>query len=674
MLTLVERVVFIGLGIITFAAAGSGFAKMTAVISRGDGKLHLNRFWWRLLNSIGILLTQRTTLRARPLTSAFHLGIVWGFSFYFLVNVVDVLFAYSNEMGRVLLRLGFLYDLFRLLADVLSTIVLVGMAYFLVRRFVLPRGKELRFHENVILHPRVHAGGIQRDSLIVGVFILLHVGGRLLGEAVHVAQTTPDPFMPFATALAVLFSGLQSEVLVLLRHFFFWLALGGILIFLPYFPHTKHAHLFMAPLNYLTRPPRKSPGALPPLDFDDETREQFGAARLEHLEPTALFDGFACIMCNRCQDVCPAYVTGKELSPSTIEINKRFLIRDEQDRLVAGAETVPALLGNLLSESALWACTACGACVDICPVGNEPMFDIIAMRRNAVLMQGDFPTELQNAFHGMERQANPWQIGESRLSWAEGLEVPTVIENPDFEVLYWTGCAVSFEESAQKTARALVKILRAANVSFAVLGDEEGCTGDTARRAGNEYLFAEMASANVELLNQLPKRRILVTCPHCLHNLGKEYPQFGGNFEVIHHTQLIAELIEQGRLPRGLQLEKAANVTFHDPCYLGRQNGVLDEPRAALRQTGLSLVEMARNRKGSFCCGAGGAQFWKEEEPGNAAVNMTRYLEAQATEADTLAVGCPFCLRMLKDAHHAAGEGPVVKDVAEILVERLPIH
>ena len=671
MLTLVERVAFVGLAIITIAAAGAGFARMAAAIARGDGQLYLDRFWRRLFASLSVYLTQRTTLRTRPLTSAFHLGIVWGFSFYFLVNAVDVLHAYLPDFEATLLRFGMFYDVFRLLADVLSAVVLVGMAYFLLRRFVLPHGRELRFHENVLLHPRARAGGIQRDSLIVGSFILLHVGGRLLGEAVFVAQTAPDTYMPFASALAVLFQGADSDALLLLRHFFFWLALGGILLFLPYFPHTKHAHLFMAPLNFLTRPPRTSPGALPPLDFDDETREQFGAARLEHLEPTALLDAFACIMCNRCQDVCPAYVTGKELSPSALEINKRFLMNEEIGALVAGSETSPALLGNLLSESALWACTACGACVDICPVGNEPMFDIMAMRRDAVLMQSNFPGELQNAFNGMERQGNPWQIGDARLAWAAGLDVPTVSENPDFELLYWTGCAVSYEERAQKTARALVKILRAANVSFAVLGDDERCTGDTARRAGNEYLFAEMASANVETLNALPKRRILVTCPHCFHNIGKEYSQFGGTFEVIHHTQLIDELIEQGRLPIGARLDQAPNVTFHDPCYLGRQNDIVDEPRAALRHSGMSLVEMARNRQGSFCCGAGGAQFWKEEEPGDTAVNMTRFREAQATGADTLAVGCPFCLRMLTDARDAAEEGPVVMDVAEILAERL---
>ncbi|MCY4106558.1 MAG: (Fe-S)-binding protein [Chloroflexi bacterium] len=674
MLTLVERVLFLGLAFLSIAAAATAFRKMFLIIQRGDGHLHWQEIGRRTLRAVGILLTQRTTLRSRPLTSVIHLLLVWGFSFYFLVNLVDILLAYSLEWGEFLWRLGFFYDVFRLLADGLSAVVLVSASYFVLRRFLLPQRKELHFQENVLVHPRVKAGEIQRDSLVVAAFILLHVGGRLFGEAVHVAQTSVDPYMPFASAIALLFQGMEAEPLILLRHFFFWLAVGGILLFLPYFPHSKHAHLFMAPFNYLTQPPRKSPGALSALDFADERREQFGATRLENLEPSAIVDAFACIMCNRCQDVCPAYATGKELSPSAMEINKRYLIKDEFDRLANGQPSAPTLLGSVLSESALWACTACGACVDICPVGNEPMFDILAIRRSQVLMDGQFPNELQNAFNGMERQANPWQIAEAASTWSQGLAVPTVQENPDFEILFWTGCAVKYEESAQKSARALVKIMQSANVNFAVLGEEERCTGDVARRAGNEYLYEELARANVDQLNLLPKRRIVVTCPHCLHNLSNEYADFGGEYEVIHYTQLIAELIDQERLPPGDSGQSMANVTFHDPCYLGRQNGIMDEPRAALRHTGVNLVEMARNRKSSFCCGAGGAQFWKEEERGESAVNLARYQEAQSTGADTLAVGCPFCLRMLKDANQANPAGPAVKDVAEIVAERLPVQ
>ncbi|MBZ0293210.1 MAG: (Fe-S)-binding protein, partial [Anaerolineae bacterium] len=329
-----------------------------------------------------------------------------------------------------------------------------------------------------------------------------------------------------------------------------------------------------------------------------------------------------------------------------------------------------------ISESAVWACTSCGACIDICPTGNEPMLDILDIRRNQVMMESDFPAELQNAFRGMESAAsNPWQNSENRFRWANGLEfpVPTVEENPDFEILYWVGCAASYDPRAQLTARALVKVLTHAGVSFAVLGEQEQCTGDVARRAGNEFLYSEMAAANVETLNAVNPPRIVVTCPHCFHNLGKEYHQFGGEYEVVHHTELIEELIAQGRVPMSAHPDSMSNVTFHDPCYLGRHNDVVEAPRNVLnRLEGNAIIEMPRNRKNSFCCGAGGAQFWKEEEHGDKAVNIERYQEATAAGADTLAVGCPFCMQMFNTAQSTLGEGPEVKDIVELVAERLP--
>jgi Fe-S oxidoreductase len=352
----------------------------------------------------------------------------------------------------------------------------------------------------------------------------------------------------------------------------------------------------------------------------------------------------------------------------------RFMIKDQMSGLAAGEESFHPLMGWAISESAVWACTSCGACVDICPVGNEPMLDILDIRRDAVLMQGAFPAELQNAFKGMERQGNPWQSSENRFNWAKNLEfpVPTVDENPDYEILYWTGCAVSYDPRAQITARSLVKVLNRAGVNFAVLGEAENCTGDVARRAGKEDLYVELATANVETLNEAAPKRIVVTCPHCFHNLGKEYHQFGGHYEVVHHTELIDELIAAGKLPSNAHPSKMSNVTFHDPCYLGRHNGVIEEPRRVLNSVGVNLIEMPRSGKGSFCCGAGGAQFWKEEEHGTKAVNVERYEEAKATGADVLAVGCPFCMQMFETAKSSVTDGPVIKDVAELIAERLP--
>lgn len=672
MLTSVEKLLFLLLVVLSLGAAYHGFRQMALIIYRGEGQLHLDHIVWRAWKALRIYLTQSTTLKTRRLTSLMHVGVVWGFTFYFLVNGVDTIKGFIADFDSQLMNFGILYDLYRLVADVLSVAVLVGVVYLIVRRLYLPNKKELQYHDNVLLHPKVKNGAITRDSMIVAFFILLHVGARFLGESVHVAEYGADLWMPFATLVSPLFAGLSSDGFVIWRHLLWWVALGGIFLFLPYFPYTKHLHLMMAPLNYLSRPQRTSLGELEPLDFEDEDREQFGANKLEDLSKTQIFDAFACIMCNRCQDVCPAYVTGKELSPSALEINKRYYIKDQMTALAEGGESAQPLLGSVISESAVWACTSCGACVDICPVGNEPMFDILDIRRDGVLTQGEFPSGLQDAFNGMERQGNPWQIGESRTQWAEGLNVPTVEENPDFDVLYWTGCAVSYDPRAQETARALVKVLRAANVNFAILGDSESCTGDVARRGGNEYLYFEMASANVETLNEVNPKRIVVTCPHCFHNIGKEYHQFGGNYEVIHHTELIEELIKGGKLPRTAHPNSWSNVTFHDPCYLGRHNNVVDAPRNALTSMGAPLVEMPRTKRNSFCCGAGGAQFWKEEEEGEARVNIERYKEATATGADTLAVGCPFCMRMFVDAKGALTDGPEVKDVVELIAERLP--
>ncbi|NWF70053.1 MAG: 4Fe-4S dicluster domain-containing protein [Chloroflexi bacterium] len=674
LLTPFEQMAFLLLALFSIGATYNAFMEGWQIINRGEGKLYLDNFLRRAWKALVIYLGQATTLKTRRISSLFHLGIVWGFTFYFIVNGFDVLRGFVPGVVEFAKSTGIAYDVFRLLADVLSVAVLVGVVYFLLRRFVLPNKKELAYHPNVLLHPRVAAGGVKQDSVIVGAFILSHVGARFLGEAVYVAGHGADMFMPFATVVSPLFSSFAPETLRAMEHVAWWVALGGILLFTPYFAQSKHAHLFMAPLNFLTKPPRKSLGELDKLDFEDEKREQFGVERIEQLPKTNIFDAFACIMCNRCQDVCPAYTTGKELSPSALEINKRYMLRDQMSGLAAGEASLNPLMGFAISESAVWACTACGACVDICPVGNEPMFDILQIRRDAVLMKSEFPKDLQNAFKGMERQGNPWGNPESeRFNWAKGLdfEVPTVDDNPDFEILYWVGCAPSYDPRSQLTARAFVKLLHRAGVNYAVLGEYERCTGDAARRAGKEDLFFEMATVNIETLNQFKVKRIVATCPHCLHTLGKEYHQYGGSYEVVHHTEFIQELVAQGKLPLSALQGKDSNVTFHDPCYLGRHNNIVDAPRQVLEQLSAQTTEMPRNQKNSFCCGAGGAQFWKEEEHGAKAVNVERYLEAKETGAEVLAVGCPFCMQMFASAQTSVAGGPIIKDIAELVAENL---
>jgi Fe-S oxidoreductase len=668
MLTTVEKLLFFVLVVVSLYAAYVTFGRMIRTIIRGQGLITVDSKGRFVVDFFTALLNQGGIIRRRRITSVFHYAIAWGFVLYALVNVLDVVEGYIANFR--FLGDSTLGGIYRLAVDLFSVAALVGTAYFLVRRFIR-RDSALTARENVKLYPDA-ASGIARDSLIVIVFLFLHLGFRLLGQTFAVGMEGADAWQPFATLISNLWSGLSAGGLEFGRHLSWWLALGVILMFVPYFPYTKHAHLFMGPVNIASRRKRRSPGALDALDFEDESIEQFGAARLTDLSQTQVLDAFACIMCNRCQDACPAYVTGKELSPAALEINKRFYTKHTMASLATGGEDERLLLDYAISESAVWACTTCGACVEVCPVGNEPMFDILHMRQNQVLMESAFPGELKAAFNGMERMANPWGMTEDRLAWTAALdfEVPTVAQNPDFEVLYWVGCAGAFDPNAQEIARAMATVLHSAGVNYAVLGNEESCTGDSARRAGNEYLFFEMARMNIEILKGIgaDKRTIVATCPHCFHTLGKEYADLGGEFRVLHHTQYIGELIGKNKLSlgNGRVLERA---TFHDPCYLGRQNGEYEAPRKALAEAGLTLLEMDRNRAGSFCCGAGGAQMWKEEEHGQAAVSATRYAEARQTGASVLATGCPFCAIMMKDANVEAGEAMQVKDVAQVVAE-----
>ncbi len=669
MLTLVEKVLFPVAVFASLYLSYMTFRRMWLIINLGQGEVDWSLALKRIKTGLWAFFLQDGIIRRRTITSIFHYFIAWGFIFYLLVNTFDVVGGYVPDFHPF--GTGIIGHLYDLLADVFSVSVIVGMTYFLIRRFVV-HSPALKYHENVKLHPHASTG-IPRDSLIVGLFILGHVGGRFLGASFEVVQRGGDPWQPFATWVGnALWSHLSPTAQLIGQHIFWWFALGLILAFLPYFPYSKHAHLFMAPINWMTRPEREALGALDPIDFEDETIEQFGAAKLSDLPITQVLDPFACIMCNRCQEVCPAYLTGKELSPSALEINKRYYAKENMSTLPEGKDELP-LLEYALSESALWACTTCGACVAVCPVGNEPMFDIIEIRRNQVLMEGDFPAQLKTAFNGMARVGNPWSSGEDRMAWTEKLDfkVPTVEENPDFDVLYWVGCAGAFDPDGQKQARAIATLLHKAGVNFAVLGNLETCTGDAARRAGSEDIFYELALGNIETLKDVgaDKKLIITGCPHCMHTIGKEYKALGGDFTVKHYTEYMDELIAQGRLKLDGQLR--AKVTFHDPCYLGRHNGVYDAPRDALISVGFKLVEMEHNKRHSLCCGAGGAQFWKEEEHGEIAINMKRYEEARATDAEILATACPFCFRMLSDANNAADEAMQVKDIAELLVSAL---
>lgn len=670
MLTLPEKILFALAFLVTLYIAWKEINRLVKIIRRGTGKPDWKLVRSRILSVLGKTISLSPTWGIRPIPTLMHAFVAWGFMFYLLVNLGDVYEAYVDG---VFLGEGLIGNIYRLVADVMTVATLVGMVALMIRRLVF-RPATLTARDSTLLHPKARTG-IKKDSAVVGTFILVHIGSRLMGASFTLRLEGADAWQPFASFLSGLWSGMSDGAAVVGQHLGFWAALGVILLFVPYFPYTKHIHLFFAPINFALKPQRRSMGELSYVNFEDDSLEDFGASRLEDLGFEQLVDAYACIMCFRCQEVCPAYTTGKVLSPAALEINKRYFLNQEGARMAAGEASSQLLTEFAITPEAVWACTACGACVDICPVGNEPMRDILDIRRSLVLMENEFPAQLQNAFRGMERNVNPWNVSPAeRMKWAEGLEVPTIEENPSADVLWWVGCASATDVRAQKTARAFAEILNRAGVNFAVLGQGEQCTGDSARRTGAEHIFFELAMGNVERLNEVTAeggpRRIVAACPHCLHTLMNEYPAFGGHYDVIHHTQLINELVGQGKLKIDAQ-KMLDKVTFHDPCYLGRQNGILDAPRIALDAVSAGRVEMAAHGAQSFCCGAGGGQVWKEEEHGEAAVNATRFKQAQATGAGTLAVGCPFCMTMMTDAAKEADSEMVVKDVAELVAESL---
>jgi Fe-S oxidoreductase len=693
MLTTPEKLIFALLAALSLGYTFIGVRQIICAIRRGQPEYYsrtnfaLQRIWEAFARTV----TQITVFKNRPIVGFFHSFVFYGFTFYALVNLVDVIegffpphsFDFEGIECDVVLSKSIIGGLYRLGADLLGFLVLIGIVFFVWRRFVQKDQLLQRFNDSVLLHPGVKEGGIRRDSMIVAGFIFLHVGFRLFGAGGSLAAAgQTDLWQPVASVIAriVGFGGGR----IVLWHIGWWISLGLILAFLPYFVRSKHIHLFVAPVR-LGMDRRDAAGnkigsgALDPINFEDETVEQFGVAKLEQFRFTQLIDPYACIQCNRCTNVCPAHATGKSLSPSAIEINKRYELNAVRPLLAAGESSARPVLQFVLNESALWACTTCGACVEACPVGCEQLTDIVDMRRDAVMTTGKFPQELNPAFRSMERSGNPWGVAqEARADWpGANLKAPTVDENPEFDVLYWVGCAGAYDPAAQKIARALTEIMTHAKLSFAILGKKEKCTGDPARRAGNEYLYYQLATENVETLNAVltPKnsaeqKRVVTTCPHCYNALANDYPQLGGKYGVIHHSQLIGELIAEGRLPKMVLEEK---VTYHDPCYLGRHNGVYDAPRKVLTNGhSEQLVEMSRNRNNSFCCGAGGAQFWKEEEPGTMKVADNRLQEAQRTGAKTLATGCPFCKAMLASSVSAAQPGaPAILDIAELVAENL---
>lgn len=548
---------------------------------------------------------------------------------------------------------------------------------------------------------------------ILTLSILITLGFETLAYG-----TEPDfVFAPFSSLVATMFAGMGASTATFWFYFFWWVHMIAVFSFMVFVPQSKQAHEVFALFNIFFR--KQGPvGKLSSIDFEDETQEEFGVGRIEQFTRQQLIDLYACAECGRCTNMCPAAGTGKMLSPMELIIKLRDHLTEKGAAITSrtpwqpafalagtkanqlakasranpeGAQTEVAatldqeapsifdvnLIGDVITEQELWACTTCRNCEEECPVMNEHVDKIIDLRRYLVLTEGSLPTEAQRTLNNIERQSNPWGLNRNeRINWRdefEDIHVPTVKEVDDFDYLWFVGSMASYDNRNKKVARAFARIMNAAGVKFAVLGNEERNSGDTARRLGNEFLFQELCMENIATFQKYNVKKIVTTCPHTYNTLKNEYPEFGLEAEVLHHTELIAQLIREGKLK--LTKEVKERITFHDSCYLGRYNGIYDLPREILQSIpGVELVEMERNRERSMCCGAGGGMMWKEETEGKR-INIARTEQALAVNPTLIGSSCPYCLTMLSDGTKAleVEDRVATKDIAEIVEMALEI-
>ena len=624
----------------------------------GGPKDLFDRPWARLKGTFEYVLLHKGLLRDSRYRSV-GLGHLLFFTGFFVLFVATLVVAVHEDL-KIRIMTGDFYLYFQsLTVDIFAALAMIGVGFVLYQRY--------------LVSDRLQPGKREDAFVAVSFFVILVTGFFLEGMRIELTRDVWGNWSPVGKAFGLATSQLLDRSVMLVVHWWtWWFHLILVYVFLASLPYTKLIHIFTSPLNIYFRDLEGDWARLETIDLESEST--FGARRLEDFTWKDLLSLDACTECARCEVNCPAFLSNKPLSP------KEFILdlRDEMfaaERGPQGDESASepensGLIGPVIREETLWSCTTCGACMQQCPVLIEPVPMIMAMRRFLVMEQADFPEDLQAMVRNLEARGHPYSgVSSSRTDWAQGLDVPSVDEVDDFEVLYWVGCAGAFNERNKETTRAVARCLQRAGIRFAILGKRERCSGDPARRIGHEYLFEMLARQNIETLNPHREKKIVTSCPHCFSCLKNEYPQFGGDFEVVHHSQFLAQLVSQGKLVP--QQESQETVVFHDPCYLGRYNKEFEAPRQVLDAlAGDRRVELEMSREKSLCCGGGGGFSFMEETTGKR-MSHTRTQQIIESGAQRVAVGCPFCMAMIDDAAKTmVPDGSLeVLDIAELLEE-----
>ena len=611
------------------------------------GKILLGNYQ-RLKPRLGRLLKEglgQKRVRGRGLASWAHIMMFAGFMMLFLGTTlleIDHLGAKLSEKFHF--HHGWYYVVYEGALDLFGLLFILGIGLFAWRR----------------MHRPTSVGHRASDWMALGLFLGIGVTGYLV-EGLRIVWDRPEGLAlwcsPVGAGVAKLFGGMSEPASRSAHLAVWWMHSLMVFGFFAMIPFTRLLHFITGPANLFFATPLL--GQLKPVTIEEvEETGLVGVSEIAHLDRQQLLSLDACVECGRCQDACPAFASGKPLSPKAVVQDLKGLMQ------ATSIGQAVALHGDTVQAETVWSCTSCSACVTACPVRVDPLGLLFDLRRDRAA-EGALAGSAANSLRQMQTKGNPWGFPQAeRLAWAEGLDVPMVGDNPDFKILWWVGCAGSFDRRAQKVTRAIAKLLTKAGVNFAVLGPDECCTGDSARRLGDEFLFQELAEKNHAAFMQHGVRKILTQCPHCLNSLTHDYPQFGDTFEVVHHTAFLQQLIDAGKLTES---QGNGSVTYHDPCYLARINGVHQAPRDLL---GNDVSEMQRRRERTFCCGAGGGRMWMEEET-DQRVSVLRAQEALGTGAETVTVGCPFCLTMMTDGVKSCGSDVEVEDVAENLARRL---